>query len=286
MNKSIEQAQKRVEQQNFSIRKRTLDYDDVMNRQREVIYEFRGDIVRSQNVREHLYSIIWDVIENKALEMLSDKDESGPLEFVTWAHQEFPIAVKPEEVGGDSVEPAMGAELVYERVKKAYELKSESEDPEASNSMERLIMLRAIDSRWQDFLRGMDSLREGVGLRAYGQQDPLVEYKREAYSMFETLMTDIKEAVASQVFRAATSAETFEKFVRSLPRTLVHDQLAILGSGTTTTRSGQGDGGGGAVARVMPSTSEPFKRQEPKVGRNDPCPCGSGKKYKKCCGAK
>ena len=134
----------------------------------------------------------------------------------------------------------------------------------------------------------MDHLRQGVGLRAYGQRDPLIEYKREAFNMFDELMTTIKQDVALSVFRSTTSVASFETFLTELPRRLVHDEVSILGGGASRgLTGGQGmDGlpepasGGGAHAL------DPIKREEPKVGRNDQCPCGSGKKYKKCCGAK
>ena len=153
-------------------------------------------------------------------------------------------------------------------------------------------MLRAIDVRWQDFLRSMDSLREGVGLRAYGQRDPLVEYKREAYDMFETLMNDIKDDVAGQVFRTSTSAEAFGRFLSTLPQTLIHDEVSILGNhGLARAQQSQNgetvevEGGGSRRSDEVLRALEPVRRDAPKVGRNDPCPCGSGKKYKKCCGA-
>ncbi len=133
----------------------------------------------------------------------------------------------------------------------------------------------------------MDALREGVGLRAYGQRDPLVEYKREAFDMFGTLMTDIREEACSQMFRSSTSAEAFNRFMSALPQTLVHDEVSALGAARAA--SGQQPGilpdGSGSSGGIIPEKGEPVRRDTPKVGRNDPCPCGSGKKYKKCCGA-
>lgn len=288
LNRSIETAQKRVEQQNFSIRKRTLEYDDVMNKQREIVYRLRGDIVRAENVREQLYDIIYDAIAVRAEEIGSD-DGVGTAKFVEWVRTAFPVPVQAKDFEASELTPDIVTDRVFQHVKDAYELKMKSEDQQSINEVERHVMLRAVDTRWQDFLRSMDSLREGVGLRAYGQRDPLVEYKREAYDMFETLMNDIKDDVAGQVFRTSTSAEAFGRFLSALPQTLIHDEVSILGSrGLARAQrpaggeaSAGGNGGEDEVLRAL----EPVRRDAPKVGRNDPCPCGSGKKYKKCCGA-
>jgi preprotein translocase subunit SecA len=283
LNRSIETAQKRVEQQNFAIRKRTLEYDDVMNKQRKIVYGMRGEIVRNSNVREQLYDLIWDVVNDRTASMLAERSEEAAKAFADWVLLTFPVAVRQEEFRGVDPEPA--ADKLFGMVKSAYELKIRTENPNSINEMERHIMLHAIDSRWQDYLRAMDGLRQGVGLRAYGQQDPLIEYKREAFGMFETLMADIKEEVASKVFRSSTSLDAFRQFVSSLPKTLVHDEVAMLGGRTSPTgpMSRGGDPGGGPEA--MPRVAAPVKRETAKVGRNDPCPCGSGRKYKKCCGA-
>ena len=285
LNRSIETAQKRVEQQNFAIRKRTLEYDDVMNKQREIVYGMRGEIVRNPSVREQLYDIIWDVINGRTASMLAERGEETAKALAEWVLLTFPVAVKAKDFTGIDPEPA--ADKLFEMVKAAYELKVRTEHPKSINELERHIMLQAIDSRWQDYLRAMDGLRQGVGLRAYGQQDPLIEYKREAYGMFETLMTDIKEEVASKVFRSSTSLDAFRQFVSSLPKTLVHDEIAMLG-GRAAEPTDPGRGGGdlrAAGSDAMPGGGAPVRREAAKVGRNDPCPCGSGRKYKKCCGA-
>ncbi|MEI6219223.1 MAG: SEC-C metal-binding domain-containing protein, partial [bacterium] len=290
LNRSIETAQKRVEQQNFSIRKRTLEYDDVMNKQREIVYRLRGDVVRTPNVREHLYDIIYDAIAVRA-EGIGTGEKADVGKFIEWVRVAFPIPVQQKDFESPELTADVIADRVFEQVKASYELKMESEDQKSICEVERHVMLRAIDVRWQDFLRSMDSLREGVGLRAYGQRDPLVEYKREAYDMFETLMNDIKDDVASQVFRTSTSAEAFGRFLSALPQTLIHDEVSILGNRglarAQQPQDGEAAGGEGGSRRSdeVLRALEPVRRDAPKVGRNDPCPCGSGKKYKKCCGA-
>jgi len=306
LNRSIETAQRRVEQQNFSIRKRTLEYDDVMNRQREVIYGFRGEIVRAPQVREQILDILREVIDDQAQTRFKEPDEEEVRTFVEWVRATFPVPLRDEDVRGAEITAEAVSDLVFERVKKAYELKVSLEDSEMVTSMERHVLLNAIDTHWQEYLRAMDALRQGVGLRAYGQRDPLVEYKREAFEMFEELMVDIKQAIASSVFRSSTSLKALENFLSSLPRTTaVHQDVRLLGGRPTAGPApAAAPGGGGtraapaAASRPVididamlqppsapPPTGDPMRREEPKVGRNDVCPCGSGKKFKKCHGA-
>ncbi len=288
LNRSIETAQRRVEQQNFSIRKRTLEYDDVMNKQREIIYGFRSEVVAAEQVREHLFSIIEDVVHAKLEEAVADKDEHALREFVVWANSTFPVGLKVEDLAEGAEAAEENFKRVMERVRKAYELKARLENPAALNSMERFIILQAVDSQWQDYLRNMDTLRQGVGLRAYGQRDPLVEYKHEAYSMFSDLMERIKLEVAGKMFRSATSPEAAWKFLAHLPQTYVHDEVTALGTPSAAARSVPAavSGNEAAMAAALNAPKPaPFRREDPKVGRNEPCPCGSGKKYKKCCGA-
>ena len=291
LNRSIETAQRRVEQHNFSIRKRTLEYDDVMNKQREIIYGFRSDVVAAGEARQHLYDVIEDVIVDKAEEAVSEQDEESLTVFVTWVNGTFPIGLKTAEIEGMNDADEIG-EKVFNRVKQTYELKAKLENPDALKLMERHIILQAIDTHWQEYLRNMDTLRQGVGLRAYGQRDPLVEYKHEAFAMFSDLMDKIKMDIATRLFRSATSAAAFRSFLANLPQMYVHNEVATLGRGAgarpSTTAGARPSGPPGAeeaMQAALNSKPTPVKREEPKVGRNDPCPCGSGKKYKKCCGA-
>ena len=149
--------------------------------------------------------------------------------------------------------------------------------------MERFILLHAIDTHWQDYLRAMDDLRQSVGLRAYGQQDPLVEYKREAYAMFSTLMDTIKSEVVTRIFRSTTSLQGYERLMASMPVRLVHNAVATLGSsaGGQIMNDGRSRPAGESGTNDGSGT---LHRDGAKVGRNDPCPCKSGKKFKKCCG--
>ncbi|NCA83014.1 MAG: preprotein translocase subunit SecA [Opitutae bacterium] len=295
LNRSIETAQRRVEQQNFSIRKRTLEYDDVMNKQREIIYGFRSQIVAVEAVRENLLEVVQDVIFGRAEDL--DDDEESLLAFATWVNSQFPIGFHPDQAvkkegrrGGLDAEAT--AKAVFGRVGKAYAEKCMLEDPAQLNSMERFIMLNAVDTQWQEYLRNMDTLRQGVGLRAYGQRDPLVEYKNEAYTLFADLMDRIKGEIAGRIFRATTSPRAYQTFLGDLHRLAQtqHAQVAPLAgghaAGAAPARPAGGDAGAEAAmnAALSASHAKPVVRDAPKTGRNDPCPCGSGKKYKKCCG--
>ena len=276
LNKSLQTAQRRVEQQNFAIRKRTLEYDDVMNKQREVVYDFRSSILQAEDPREQLYELLQDVIYDEA-EPIIGQGEEELHGFIEWVNTTFPIGLAAEDLPSlKEMDADKLTEEVFRPVKAAYDLKAQMEESEPLKRMERLIIMQAIDTHWQEYLRTMDALRQGVGLRAYGQQDPLVEYKREAYGMFADLMVKIKLDVAAKVFRSATNYDAFVSFVSSLPQQTVHNEVQSLGADSREEA---------AFRDAVDSGRKPQPvAAGPKVGRNDPCPCGSGKKYKKCCG--
>jgi preprotein translocase subunit SecA len=287
LNRSIENAQKRVEQHNYAIRRRTLQYDDVMNKQRELIYKFRGEIVRSDNVRDRIYDIFYEVLLTQAEALLDKKDENSINTYLEWVQTTFPVVVDASEVSSKIDDPEEITKIILEKVKRAYEIKVEVEDPNLLKFLEKQIILHAIDTHWQEYLRAMDALREGVGLRAYGQQDPLIEYKREAFKMFEDLMSSIKMDIVSGVFRSATSMKSFQSFITSIYQNLSTDK----GSSAVEDRTQQtiSNKVTSAYTRTTTQTASspvlhPTPQKRTKVGRNDPCPCGSGKKYKKCCG--
>ena len=292
LNKSIERAQRRVEQHNFSIRKRTLDYDDVMNKQREIIYGFRSETLQSEDVSPQLIEVAGDVINAQADTLIRENDEEGVKLFLDWVNTKFPLGIKRDQIKDVPVTAEGWSDLVLERVKEAYAVKVKVEDPDRLRSMERYIVLNAVDTHWQEYLRSMDALRQGVGLRAYGQRDPLVEYKKEAYTMFSDLMDKIKSDITDRMFRAATSLNAFQSFLSALPKVQTqHATVSALG-GTTTAPAEKAPGAPRPVSQqeaameaALSKKLAPVRRDVPKVGRNEPCPCGSGKKYKNCHGA-
>ncbi len=316
LNRSIETAQKRVEQHNFQIRKRTLEYDDVMNKQREVIYGFRNDIINHADVRDRLMDIMEEVVIQKIEEFTrSDADvPEWPLRgLVDWVNLNFPLGMPEEEMvkaanagketpvpgsAFDGLTPAQFAlcQFISNSIRNAYDLKISFEDKEALQAVERYTMLSAIDKLWQEHLYNMDSLRNSIGLRAYGQRDPLIEYKAEAFQLFGDLMVNIKTEICHNIFRSASSMMAFEQFLHNLPAKTVHQDVSAFGqagggtasgnSATQVTRGGTGEGSPADMvseAATELAKSKPV-RTGPKVGRNDPCPCGSGKKFKQCCG--
>jgi preprotein translocase subunit SecA len=302
LNRSVQTAQKRVEQHNFQIRKRTLEYDDVMNKQREVIYGFRNEVIHAEDVRDRLMDVMEEVVVAKVTAFSSadaDVKEWGLRGLMDWVNFNFPIgmleadvlktahaateAPVPESLF-DGLSPAQFAvcQMIIRVIKDAYELKAKFEDPNAILSIERYTILSAIDKLWQEHLYYMDSLRNAIGLRAYGQRDPLIEYKAEAYKTFEELMVSIKSEICHNIFRSASSLMAFEQFLRNLPKNMVQQSASTYGSAPPPAQSSK------ASQMVEEATEAASKakpvRAGPKVGRNDACPCGSGKKYKACCG--
>src|SRR5882762_3920163 len=254
LNKSIEQAQKRVEQHNFQQRKRTLEFDDVMNKQREVIYGFRNEIIHAADVRDRLMDIMEEVIIQKVEQFTTaelDVNEWKVRALADWVNLNFPIGVpeselvKAAESGTeepvadsiyDGLSPAQFAvcNFISDRVRKAYEIKISYENPDALKEVERYVILSAIDKLWQEHLYEMDSLRYSIGLRAHGQRDPLIEYKAEAFKIFEELMVNIKTEICHNIFRSASSLMAFENFLRNVPQRTSHQTASAFGGGTTT----------------------------------------------------
>ena len=310
LNRSIQQAQKRVEQHNFQIRKRTLEYDDVMNKQREVIYGFRNEIIHASDVRDRLMDIMEEVVVQKTEQNTAaeyDPNSWNARALADWVNLNFPLGVPEGEIvkaaqsgtetpvpGSlyDGLSPAQFAVCTFisDSVRKAYELKISFEKPDALKEVERYTILSAIDRLWQEHLYEIDSLRYSIGLRGYGQRDPLIEYKAEAYKIFDELMVNIKSEICHNIFRSASSLMAFENFLRNVPQQTMHQSTSAFGGGATASdpqaSGGAKPGGGSSIVSEAAAAMEKAKpvRSGPKVGRNDPCPCGSGKKYKHCCG--
>ena len=220
LNRSIETAQKRVEQRDYQWRKRVLDFDDVMNMQREVVYGYRNEVLSTEDPRELLNEVIEEMIPATVYEYMENRDEGAPdyAELLGWINTTFPLALSMEESGIQNRNADDNAEWLITEVKKAYELKIADQPAEYLDHLERQIILTAIDRLWQQHLYNMDALREGIQLRAHGQKDPLVEYKTEAYSLFESLMDSIKSDALSNLFRSTQSLDQFEQLLQSLPQ--------------------------------------------------------------------
>ena len=266
--RAIENAQKKVEAHNFDIRKHLLEYDDVMNKQREVIYHQRREVLAGENLKEEVLEMARGLAE-EAVERYGDKnlhpaewDLSGLRELL-YHRCNFRLELSSEEQEQLTVEKLR--EIVLEKVGLTYDKKEERFTPPMLRQLEKIIMLQTIDSLWKDHLLNMDHLKEGIGLRGYGQKNPLQEYQKEGFEMFEEMIHQIQVDVVQKLFTVEVAREGVleEMEVQRRP------QKMVLSHG----------GDGGEPARVAP-----VKREGSKVGRNDPCSCGSGKKYKRCCG--
>jgi len=293
VSRSIEHAQRQVEGHNFEIRKQLLEYDNTMNRQREVIYEQRRRILEGVDLAGLIGEVIHDVADE-----LVEAFASAELRPDTWdldglrqaAQQQF--GVSPAFEDGESERDRLFDEVV-ERLREAYEAKRGELGDELMADVERRVLLSTVDRKWKDHLYMMDALREGIGLRAYGQRDPVVEYQREAYRMFQELSASIKNEAFTLLLRVRPVGEAapMSVFART-PQQAIHPELSsrladrfaqppqgapgAAGPAPVPRGAPAGPGGGGRPAPA---------RVGPKVGRNEPCPCGSGKKFKKCHGA-
>jgi preprotein translocase subunit SecA len=300
LNRSIESAQKKVEQQNYSIRKRLLQYDDVLNQQREVVYGIRNAAIHAERPKDIIFEQIEEELHNR-LAVAGFGEKAGATQtavesLVGWLNQHFPISVRVDELSGNNADPLV--KKLLERIKEAYAVKESVEIPEALGSLERYVVINAIDHHWQEHLTEMEELRRSIGLRSYGQKDPLVEYKGEAFKYFEELMNNVRLQICTGLFRSASNIESFENMLALLSRTARAvgptdvpapkvGGAALPAPQITTHVTSSGP----AAVEAAPAEQEvqlpkiTIRREAPKVGRNEPCPCGSGKKFKNCHGA-
>jgi preprotein translocase subunit SecA len=301
LNKSIETAQRRVEQQHFGIRKRTLDFDDVMNKQREIIYALRKEALLSEKPHDVLFGIVEQVVEAEVINVAALRPEgskegkfdtaklAGALSVI------FPLDIKPEELteginaSGQLNDPAALTMQIVNRLESAWLDSHASDEAEDLDYLRRQTVLEAIDKLWQEHLYAMDNLRSSMSLRVYAQKDPLVEYKNEAFNIFKDLMDRIYRQVAANLFTMTLNQyESFEEMFNAMPIEMQHqlmEQFAQSQEGFAMPENmDEMIMPSPATAEVEPEIQVTYYREEPKVGRNEPCPCGSGKKYKKCCG--
>ena len=290
LNRSVETAQKRVEQRNYTWRKRVLDFDDVMNRQREVVYGYRNEVLSTETPRDLVTEIIEETIPAKVNEFLVDRDYDAPdhSELLGWVNATLPISITIEELDVSKT-PEQISDYLVSKVKETYEIKVRNLPYEVLDQEERRMVLVAIDKQWQSHLYNMDALREGVSLRAQGQKDPLIEYKNEAYELFVRLMDSIKQEALSNLFRSASNLADFLKQLHSQPKQLqssetqlTQNNMAITGSLENVDPSQVDPSGSGELKLNLPKRKPTFAIET--AGRNAPCPCGSGKKFKQCCG--
>ncbi|MBP7215821.1 MAG: preprotein translocase subunit SecA [Candidatus Omnitrophica bacterium] len=280
--KSIEVAQRRVEQHNFEIRKQLLEYDNVMNKQREVVYSQRKDILEgvslAESIKEIIEAICNAMVDSFCHERIGQEEWDMPgLSAAVKAKFNTDLAIQELEKG--SVQEIK--EAIINNVTKTYEEKERAIGTDMMRNLERMIYLQIIDAKWKDHLYAMDNLREGIGLRAYGQRDPLLEYKREGFEMFSQMIAGIDEDAIELIFRLQQPRpDRFKGVFNVAGQEFVHPEVAKPRRVEESALSSD------APPRnpPQPPQNTPQVSSGPKVGRNDPCPCGSGKKYKKCHG--
>ena len=262
LSNAIEKAQEKIEFNNFGIRKNLLDYDQVNNEQREIIYEERRQVLDGENMRDAIYKMITDIVDS-----MTDMCFSDDMDSSEWDLNEFNTAITPiipihpltaEKVKGHKKDEIK--HIVKEEAVKLYEAKeAEFPEPEQLRELERVVLLKCIDSKWMDHIDDMEMLRQGIGLMAYGQRDPVVEYKMNAFEMFNSMISSIQEDTVRMLYHVHVEQK------------IEREQVAKV------TSTNKDDSAG---------PKKPVQRKEDKVYPNDPCPCGSGKKYKQCCGRK
>ena len=258
LTKAIESAQKKIEGNNYGVRKNLLEYDQVMNEQREIIYDERRRVLNGESMRDAIYKMITDIVENTVDSCIRDDADPEDWDFTELNQLLLPtiplqlVTKKRVPTKKNGVKQQLKEEAV-----KLYEAKeAEFPEPEAIREIERVILLKVIDRKWMDHIDDMDQLRQGIGLQAYGQKDPLVEYKMSGYEMFDEMTQNIKEETVRLLFHVRIEQKVEREQVAKVTGTNKDDSAARA----------------------------PKKREEAKIYPNDPCPCGSGKKYKQCCG--
>ncbi|GLI53575.1 preprotein translocase subunit SecA [Thermodesulfovibrio yellowstonii] len=249
VSKAIENAQKRVEAHNFDIRKHLLKYDDVMNSQRNEIYSFRKEVLESDSLKDKVFELL-EIEIDEMVDFYLAQESEGVEKLKEQLRARFDIEVDLSNKSKDEMK-----EYLLENLREAYEKKEQKIGKELMRDVEKMIFLHVIDTKWKDHLLGIDHIKEGIGLRGYAQRDPLVEYKKEAFELFEEMSRNIISDILTRLFKIQIKEESQVKVARA-----------------QKIQRSDGDG-----------ARRPVEKPK-KIGRNDPCPCGSGKKYKKCCG--
>jgi preprotein translocase subunit SecA len=280
VSRAIERAQKQVEGRNFETRKHLLEYDDVMNRQREEIYGLRREILKGNQAKDEVLALaemILDYTLGRNLPEDKGPDEWNLAAFNLDLKEYFGIAPGSLDFGEKSRDEIR--ETLSTALREIYEAKEKLLGPETMRLHERFVMLQVVDQQWKDHLLAIDHLKEGIGLRGYGQRDPLVEYKKESFELFTLMKERIEDQIVQYLFRLQpvlreAEGEVIDEEARHAPVAMPSRRAANVNYSYGAAASGGWD------AKV-----ETIHRNAPKVGRNEPCPCGSGKKYKKCHGS-
>ncbi|ASQ90600.1 preprotein translocase subunit SecA [Prosthecochloris sp. GSB1] len=291
--KSIERAQKKVEEQNFSVRKRLLEYDDVLNQQRDVIYKRRRNALTKSRLTADIFDLLHDYSRHVLEDFAKNEDAEG-LEEQILRDLSVEFRIDPETFQARETEEI--AQQLYDEATGFYRRKEEAVGDDVMRQIEKYAVLNVIDQKWREHLREIDTLKEGINLRAYGQKDPLLEYKQEAFKLFVTMLRDIEHETLSMAFKLFPVTEEARQRIEEERKKAAVKQERLVAmhekaetayrnrpSETTNEAGDAGANEKGASNGGQPPPAQPV-RAEKTPGRNDPCPCGSGKKYKNCCG--
>ncbi len=287
LSRAIEGAQKKVEGKNFGIRKYVLQYDNVMNKQREIIYEERRKVLFGEDLREYIINMMKTIVNAIIDPIVVDSKFPEEWDFETMnknlrkitANYRGKSSHTAEELR-DMTEESLRESVIAE-FEKLYELKEAEIGAEQMREVERMILLRVVDNLWMDHIDAMDQLKSGIGLRALGQQDPAAAYAKEGFDMFEQMISAIQEDTVKYCYNVTVETRTERKAIMEAEKATKSD---FVEDDTVRAMQGEGQLPEGAQVPERENKPETYRRDQPKVGRNDPCPCGSGKKYKNCCG--
>jgi preprotein translocase subunit SecA len=277
VSRSIERAQKQVEGRNFEMRKHLLEYDDVMNKQREAVYRLRREVLEGKTGRDWVLRAAREIAESFVesycpADKHPDEWDHEPLEREL--KELFGMTLAQADVSWEKINRPQLLERLVAAVEQRFEERERTIGADQFRQLERYLILSVLDAQWKDHLLALDHLKEGIGMRAYGQRDPLVEYKRESFDLFQEMMERVEDQVVQYLYRV----ELVQQAPERRHRPVAHREQKAEVSGLAGERK---------EAQHSPGSTTPttVRRSTPKVGRNEPCPCGSGKKYKKCHGA-
>ena len=286
LSRSIESAQKKVEGKNFGIRKYVLQYDNVMNKQREIIYGQRRMVLDGEDVSDYIKNMTYELIDGiiDPVVMESKYPEEWDMKRITDGLEQITPNFKGRFVPDEDYMRGLDDQKLKDDIKQIFDdMYAEKEAEIGSEQMrevERMILLRVVDNRWMDHIDAMDQLKDGIGLRGIGQQDPAVAYAQEGFAMFDEMIADIREETVKFCYNVTVTTRTERRNVVSGRTSAAKEDY----KDDSAAQQGGGNMPSAAPKAEKTGKQETIRRDMPKVGRNDPCPCGSGKKYKNCCG--
>lgn len=289
LTKAIENAQKKVEGRNFTARKYVLQYDNVMNKQREIIYGERRRVLDGEDLRSHVISMAEEFADEYVGSCVAESKFSEEWDLATLEKSMQKLCtqfkLKSYEDNPD-VTPEQLKEDVYAEIERCYAEKEAEIGAERMRDLERMILIRVVDNKWMDHIDAMDQLRTGIGLRGIGHQDPAMAYANEGFDMFEEMISNIKEETVKFCLNVTVQTNTERKQVMEAGNAQKEEVSPSIGGGSSPQRAKieKGSMPAEATKETKQQNREPIRRETPKIGRNDKCPCGSGKKYKNCCG--